>query len=532
MADVLALVSKGVFDKVARDLGPDDVWPTAGYASAGKGLAPLAEGGRLFLVTVRQPNERLWLVAVLDKPRFDGKGWSGKPNKLAIRDISTIKGDLRFASGVGLPTKAGVLGMSLQTPRVLTETDAKLLLASRPVAAMKAVPAKVERVRKPKPKAPIAIDDRALLVAWRRTRAPELAAILCSVELDAEWPTGLPDANRKAIRKLTDRIARLPDDPRTTDNLLACVRSAKWPGSSATPIWRAVFRKLVALRDPRAIEPLRAMVEKRPHFLGAEFTNWCVGQIAETAATLAKQKRPKLDAAAKQLIVDAPVAAAPAKRGDPDALVAQVWAAPDDLALRGVIGDALLELEDPWGELIALQVGGAKATAAVKTLIRKHGVRFAGGITHLCARDRMTFEHGFLATCRIGRQMVGRRYWEECAAAPQWATVREVEFTLDDVPKWFFATYFATANLASLRTIELGSVTLARTSAAGPWRFVDPPSRLVFGVKRTLEFLLRGLPPAELARIPATKSPAIAALIASITAPPAPRARVRASRRA
>jgi hypothetical protein len=79
---------------------------------------------------------------VIDRPKFDGKGWFGKPNTLPVRDISMSKDDLRFATGVGLPTKRGVLGMSLQTPRVLTETDAKLLLATKPLAAMKHVPEK------------------------------------------------------------------------------------------------------------------------------------------------------------------------------------------------------------------------------------------------------------------------------------------------------------------------------------------------------------------------------------------------------
>ena len=42
------------------------------YVSANKGLEPLADGGRLYLVTVRPPNEALWLVAVLEQPKFDG----------------------------------------------------------------------------------------------------------------------------------------------------------------------------------------------------------------------------------------------------------------------------------------------------------------------------------------------------------------------------------------------------------------------------------------------------------------------------
>ncbi len=129
MPDVLAVVSKAVFDKEAKAHALDTgvVWPTDRYASAGKGLSPLAGGGRLFLVTVRPPSEALWLIAILDQPTFDGAAWIAEPNTTAIRDLSSLKSKITFANGAGLPDKPGVLGMSLQTPRLLSEETAALL---------------------------------------------------------------------------------------------------------------------------------------------------------------------------------------------------------------------------------------------------------------------------------------------------------------------------------------------------------------------------------------------------------------------
>jgi len=73
MADIMAIVSKAIFEKAAGKA------PKVGtalrmdrYVSANKALEPLAQGGKLYLVTVRPPDEALWLVAILEKPELDG----------------------------------------------------------------------------------------------------------------------------------------------------------------------------------------------------------------------------------------------------------------------------------------------------------------------------------------------------------------------------------------------------------------------------------------------------------------------------
>jgi uncharacterized protein (TIGR02996 family) len=129
MPSMMAIVSKAVFERDARGTAIGDIWPTDRYVSQNKGLAQLA-GGDLYLVTVRPPDEALWLVAILEKPQFDKAQWSADDNATPIRDISNLKSRLKFANGQGLPSKAGALGMSLQTPRVLVEDDVELLVAA------------------------------------------------------------------------------------------------------------------------------------------------------------------------------------------------------------------------------------------------------------------------------------------------------------------------------------------------------------------------------------------------------------------
>lgn len=131
MADVLAIVSKAVFEKAAGKAGAvGEHLAMDRYVSANKNLAPLAAGGKLYVVTVRPPDEQLWLIAVLDQPAFDGAQWIAAPSSVPITDITHLRGQLRFESGAGITARPGALGMSLQTPRVLTAGDVALLDAA------------------------------------------------------------------------------------------------------------------------------------------------------------------------------------------------------------------------------------------------------------------------------------------------------------------------------------------------------------------------------------------------------------------
>ena len=140
---VLAVVSKAVFEKEARVggklVGVGDTWPTALYASQNPGLASLASGGALFLVTVR-PGDQLWLVGVLEAPKQGGKGWSATPNALPVKDVTGLIPALRFTTGKGVTAEPGKLGMSLQTPRQLTAEDEALLRGGAVAASTAPVP--------------------------------------------------------------------------------------------------------------------------------------------------------------------------------------------------------------------------------------------------------------------------------------------------------------------------------------------------------------------------------------------------------
>lgn len=201
MSDVLAIVSKAVFEKAAgkspalgQRLGLDR------YLSNNRGLAPLAAGGRLFLVTVRPPDEALWLVAVLENPRAEEGAWVAAPCDTPLTDLSRIKAQLTFESGKGLPTATGTLGMSLQTPRVLTAADSTLLLAAIGAPASPAVgPAAADALAELRAAVLARPGDdeprRKLGAAWRERGEPRGEL----VELDLALRGPLPVYRRAAL---------------------------------------------------------------------------------------------------------------------------------------------------------------------------------------------------------------------------------------------------------------------------------------------------------------------------------------------
>ena len=166
MSDVMAIVSKAVFEKAAGKtptLG--SVLATDRYVSANKGLAPLEGGGTLYLVTVRPPDEELWLVAVLHAPAFSGSEWVAAENTTPMTNISSLKASLVFENGKGLPTTKGTLGMSLQTPRVLVASDVAVLQG-----ALAGAPAPAPRATAAPPAKDVAREELAALDAALRER--------------------------------------------------------------------------------------------------------------------------------------------------------------------------------------------------------------------------------------------------------------------------------------------------------------------------------------------------------------------------
>jgi hypothetical protein len=147
MASVLAIVSKALFEKmVPKDVKLGTVVDVDRYVSNNKTFDGLAKGGAIFMVTVRPPDEKLWLVAILEKPKKKGDAWTSGSNETPLTDVTAAIKDLEFESGTGIKAKKGALGMSLQTPRALTADDEKLLRGFVSKGAKKSGAKKADKV--------------------------------------------------------------------------------------------------------------------------------------------------------------------------------------------------------------------------------------------------------------------------------------------------------------------------------------------------------------------------------------------------
>lgn len=101
-----------------------------------------------------------------------------------------------------------------------------------------------------------------------------------------------------------------------------------------------------------------------------------------------------------------------------------VWERPDDMELRLVLGDALLELGDPRGELIQLQRRPeADHARRIMRLLQQFGLTWLGSLRG--AVVPIAYELGFLASCVAIDANAGGRI--------EWATVHTVELEVDEV---------------------------------------------------------------------------------------------------
>jgi hypothetical protein len=214
MPDMLAIISKAVFEKEAAGLKPGDVLPLDRYRSASRHLDPLKSGGRLLLVTVRPPKEALWLVAVLEGLQFKDEEWRATPNRIPITNITPLIPKLRFESGKGITAAKGALGMSLQTPRALAAEDIALLLPSGGAAPQAPAPAGPINLTAHEPSSPLpCLCKRCLPKAPERAKTGGMEFTRSQVEAEG----------RVLYYWLPDEL--LPEAPRVSHSVLEALRA-------------------------------------------------------------------------------------------------------------------------------------------------------------------------------------------------------------------------------------------------------------------------------------------------------------------
>ncbi len=271
---------------------------------------------------------------------------------------------------------------------------------------------------------------RALLAAWRLNRNPRLAELAEALALrmrarqaDYFTPAPFQRLDFSAVERALRAELEAPPDPTTARLLLAWLRK---PNARSTPgVDRAVAELLVHARDIRFIESLEQHTE-----LGRPGSN------SPTHVSL-------IDALdAMQRFAPGPLSAIDTGRvgrmeqsllhSPPRELLVAVYEHPEDDAPRRELAARFVEMGDPRGELITLQLErhatGAPPSARETALLEAHGREWLGEIGPILG-ENIVFERGFLSSAdtRSGLEYPilasgGGTQWE-------WSTVRRLDLS-------------------------------------------------------------------------------------------------------
>ena len=282
---------------------------------------------------------------------------------------------------------------------------------------------------------------------WAKAKQTPLAAHLGNSNA---WPTNFQE--RVAI------LLGWPDDPRVATAVVEVVGSVQTPHAHGVPAMYEMLADRVAdIGDVRVLDDLSKMsAEPRGGYdvlrrLQVTFATRALAQLAHK--TPPRAAGPRL-ADCIAVLPPEPHPPAPRPRADLEALWREVAEHPDDVGVRAVLGDALVEAGDLRGDMIVLQCNsrnpkrplrGSNRTAydgRVKTLLRKEWDTWFGDLTLVLARRACEFRCGMLEVATVG-----------LATSPDWAFAkakchREMACVHTVRPGWVSTANFATFVLA------------------------------------------------------------------------------------
>lgn len=242
-----------------------------------------------------------------------------------------------------------------------------------------------------------------------------------------------------------DRLAAVcawPADPRASAVLLAALASASlsmW-GTAIDRVCGFLADQLAALADPRLLPRLEELAEGEG---SSDVARAIAARHAGRAwAQLSARVRPP-DAALEALrALIPPDPASPAPAAAADGVLPRLWAEvaehPDEIGPRLVLADALAEIGESRGELIALQCAlhtagpsvGAEARAQakqrVKLLLEQHWDRWLGPLAPYLHREGSAFRRGMLENIHVGLVSSPGGDWREVAGHHELCAVHTV----------------------------------------------------------------------------------------------------------
>jgi uncharacterized protein (TIGR02996 family) len=287
---------------------------------------------------------------------------------------------------------------------------------------------------------------RRLVEAWWEVRAERIAVLAELLTKLANRPAPRPEhlfRLPRMLESIVDKAAQLPTqrvtqelalllilraDPRFTPTLLAL---AALPQAHDPGIFSQLCGLLILVKDPRSLEPLRALHKSLPpdspyaEQLGLAITLISQVEVPELGAEACALCDALEEAVTRR--EEAEGRSAPLR----EELFARVGANPDDDEARLVLADHLLEHGDPLGELIMLQCQPQPDEARVARLLELYGAKWQALLGPFVEPGKTRFERGLPVAVRMKSPFVQ----SPPAPGPFWCTVRELDLGWSDSPE-------------------------------------------------------------------------------------------------
>jgi uncharacterized protein (TIGR02996 family) len=231
--------------------------------------------------------------------------------------------------------------------------------------------------------------------------------------------------------EVLDQLADWPADPRVDRKLVSLVEELPFHSTGSQKMWRRLFKKLKTSRDQTVAERLQASVPQFEERVANTMPKWLTEAVGKLVSRMENPFDPPAlsvdEVAALTQIRNEFSSQAPGSKLS-EQLLDRILENPDDDEARDVYADMLMEVGDPLGEFIALQMSryrGVENSNVLKRerqLLKEHWRTFLGPLAKVVYRDGNEFKRGFLAKCtsRANR-------WKETIGSPYWATVEEFE---------------------------------------------------------------------------------------------------------
>ncbi|MBL8910648.1 MAG: TIGR02996 domain-containing protein [Archangium sp.] len=303
-----------------------------------------------------------------------------------------------------------------------------------------------------------------LIKQWKKSHSDALRALILALD-EAKPLAELQGLETLKIAQVVERLepfakAGRANDPRLTHALEPILANVTWSSDGSKPAWRAIFAAVTASGDARFRE-LNPQFKVRPLM-----QEWLLSAWKKTIAELPEKTLPRDDDAKWKAALDAlPKKKAAPGAKDEAALLADVFARPDDDGPRLVYADFLQERGDPRGEFITLQCG-ARDEKREKALLKQHEKKWLGALAPVLSKG-VEFRRGFPSKGRVNFR--AQTDAEKYGVLPEWATFEELEWinaaASSDQRRW---TRFIGPNFRNLKVARSPHFT-TMLDAKTPW---------------------------------------------------------------